>query len=98
MVFRREDWDAGGAGAQNNIAGDWAGGSSQTSIYLRQRFSGNGSVILPGYFGGSADDAAVTTYLSGRNTVAAPSAGFTAVLVSHTGTTPYANGSCTTPP
>src|SRR5262249_10826900 len=30
-------WDAGGAGVQNTITGDWATSSSQSSLFLRQR-------------------------------------------------------------
>jgi hypothetical protein len=93
-------WDVGGGGALNNtITGDWATGSSQASLFLRNRFSGNASIRLPGYGGSSTDDAAVTAYLNGRNSVTAGgSAGQVAVLVSHTGTTPFVGGAaCTTP-
>src|SRR5207249_1954453 len=57
-------WDVGGAGLQNTITGDWATGSSQSSLFLRQRFSGNASIRLPGYGGANNDDPAVTTYLN----------------------------------
>jgi hypothetical protein len=90
-------WDIGGAALQNVIAGDWGVGGATTSIQFRQRFSGNASWLMPGYGGSSTDDAAVTSYVDGRNSITAPSAGFTKVLVTHNGTTPFANGSCTTP-
>ena len=93
-------WDVGGGGALNNtVTGDWATGSSQASLYLRERFSGNASIRLPGYGGSSIDDAAVTAYLNGRNSITAgPSAGQVAVLVTHSGTTPFVGGAaCTTP-
>ncbi|HEY8189013.1 MAG TPA: hypothetical protein VIF64_23305, partial [Pyrinomonadaceae bacterium] len=93
-------WDVGGGGALNNtVTGDWATGSSQASLFLRQRFSGNASIRLPGYGGGSADNAAVTTYLNGRNSITAgPSPGQVAVLVTHSGVTPFTGGAaCTTP-
>jgi len=101
-------WDVGGAGAQNTITGDWATGGSQASLYLHQRFPQDpGSIRLPGCVpAGAADanDAAVTTYLNGRNSITpGPSAGQVTVLVDHlTGgaggtTTPFAGGVCTTP-
>jgi hypothetical protein len=89
-------WDVGGAALQNTIAGDWGVGGATTSIQFRQRFSGNGSWILPGYGGAAGDSAAVTTYVDGRNSVTPPSGGFTKVLVTNT-TTPFANGACVTP-
>ena len=93
-------WDAGGTGVGNTITGAWSVGSALTSIYLRQRFSGNGSIKLPGYGGTSTDDNAVLAYLLGRNSITAPGspAGYTAGIVSHTGTTPFTGGtSCSTP-
>ena len=93
-------WDVGGAGALvNTVTGDWSTGSSQASLYLRNRFSGNASIRLPGYGGTSTDDAAVTTYLVNRNAITAgPSAGQVKVLVTHSGTTPFVGGAaCTTP-
>ncbi|MBD2704520.1 hypothetical protein IC229_28020, partial [Spirosoma sp. BT702] len=92
-------WDVGGTGLQNVVSGDWATGASQASLYLRNRFTGNGSIRLPGYGGSSTDDAAVTSYLAGRNSITAgPSSGQVAVLVTHTGTTPFTGGAaCTVP-
>src|SRR5205085_5808000 len=90
-------YDVGGATFQNVIAGDWAGASAASSIFFRQRFSGNGTFAMPGCGGANTDDAAVQTYLDGRNTITAPSGGFVKTLVTHTGVTPFANGACVTP-
>ena len=90
-------WDVGGAGVENKVAGHWGIGSAEASIYLRQRFSGNATVILPGYGGTSTDDVAVQTYIAGRNTITAPGGIAVPVLVTHTGATPFANGTVTTP-
>ncbi|HMH42777.1 MAG TPA: Ig-like domain-containing protein, partial [Pyrinomonadaceae bacterium] len=47
--------DIGGAALQNVISGAWSTGSSQSGIFLRQRFSAANSWVLPGY-GGPANN------------------------------------------
>jgi len=83
----------GGAGAQNTITGNWGHGSSDSGIFLRQRFSAANSWVLPGYGGANNDSTAVQTYLNGRNTIS----GATFSSTASTTTGAYANGSCTTP-
>jgi uncharacterized repeat protein (TIGR01451 family) len=91
-------WDVGGGGALNNvISGHWANGASEASIFLRTRFTGVASITLPGYGGGAADDAAVQTYLAGRNSITAPGGTGVATLVTHSQTNPFTNGTVTTP-
>jgi hypothetical protein len=93
-------YDVGGASLQNVISGDWAGASAAASIYFRQRFSGSGSWLMPGYGGAGNGDAAVQTYLEARNTIALPSGGFVRTLVTHSpaaGTPFGAAASCNTP-
>lgn len=91
-------WDVGGAGAlANTVSGHWANGSSEASVYLRNRFTAASSIILPGYGGGAADDAAVQSYLAGRNSIAAPGGTGVATLVTHNNTNPFVSGTVTTP-
>ena len=85
--------DVGGAGVQNTITGDWGNNSSDSGIFLRQRFSASNSWILPGYGGLNNDSAAVQTYINGRNTISG--AVFQSTASTTTGA--FTNGSCTTP-
>ena len=67
--------DIGGAGALANIASNSGSGvtpPNNADIRLRQRQST--TVRLPGYGGANNNDAAVVTYLTGRNTVATAAA------------------------
>src|SRR5689334_4022085 len=61
--------DVGGAGVGNSVAGS---GSGLDDIRLRQRQTT--TVRLPGYGGANNDNAAVVTYLLGRNTATTASA------------------------
>ena len=61
--------DIGGAGVQNSVAGGGQGtiAPNNSDIRLRQRQAT--TVRLPGYGGANNNDAAVVTYLTGRNTL-----------------------------
>lgn len=86
--------DIGGSALQNVISGAWSTGSSQSGIFLRQRFSAANSWILPGYVGPANNSGQqVEAYLNGRNTDTATP--FTATATTTTGA--YVTGSCTTP-
>jgi hypothetical protein len=90
--------DIGGAGALRNIFTHSLGGNMAAGdIRVRQRFVT--TVTLPGYSGSNSDNAAVVTYLAGRNTlVNSP----TATATNEVGVTPGAGGyvggaACTQP-
>jgi hypothetical protein len=76
--------DAGGATADRNqltLAGNEPAGGAD----IRVRRGAAVNLRLPGYAGGADDDAAVTTYLTGRNDV-------TTVSVTSPGTGAYSGG------
>jgi hypothetical protein len=83
----------GGAGVQNTITGNWGHGSSDSGIYLHNRFTAANSWILPGYGGTNADTAAVSTYVNARNTISG--ATFPSTVSTTNGA--YTNGTCSTP-
>jgi hypothetical protein len=78
--------DAGGTGSLANTLDHGTGAS--VDIRIRQRF--NTQFLFPGYTGSATDDAAVQTYLAGRNVHAGGTA--PSVLASHTNaSSAYAN-------
>jgi hypothetical protein len=86
----------GGAGAQNVFTHSLGGNIAAGDIRIRQRFVT--TVSLPGYSGANNNDAAVVSYLAGRNTlVNSP----TATATNEVGVTPgaggFVSGSCTLP-
>jgi hypothetical protein len=77
--------DVGGALAEDRNHLTLAGNEAQGGADIRVRRAQGVNLRMPGYAGGSDDDAAVTSYLSGRNDV-------TSVLVSSPGTGIYSGG------
>jgi hypothetical protein len=67
--------DIGGAGAlANNVAGGGSGVTPPNNADIRLRQRQSTTVRLPGYGGANNNDAAVVTYLTGRNTLTAAAA------------------------
>jgi uncharacterized repeat protein (TIGR01451 family) len=66
--------DIGGAGVGNNVANSGSGVTAPNNVDIRLRQRQSTTVRLPGYGGANSDDAAVVTYLAGRNTLATAAA------------------------
>jgi hypothetical protein len=67
--------DIGGAGAlMNSVAGGGKGTTPPNNVDIRLRQRQSTTVRLPGYGGANNNDAAVVTYLQGRNTLSTAAA------------------------